>query len=69
VGSGVNLSWMTLFWGDFIVQQGEGRPCLGLRLLCKKNELQKEVMSFCMSMCKLKECDSWTSRSTSSHLG
>jgi hypothetical protein len=25
------------------VQQGEGRPCLGLRLLCGWTELQQEV--------------------------
>jgi hypothetical protein len=48
---------LTLLWGDFIVQQGEGQPCLGLRSLHEQIELQKEVTSLCMRVCSLKECD------------
>ena len=43
VGSGVTLSQKKLIWDDFIVYQGEGKTCIGLKLLCGWNELQKEV--------------------------
>jgi hypothetical protein len=43
VGSRVKLSRMNLFCGDFIMHKGEGKPCLGLWLLCGWTELWKEV--------------------------
>jgi hypothetical protein len=43
VDNGVNFMWMNLFWGDFIVKQGEGQPCLGIRFLRVWTELWNEV--------------------------